>query len=68
MSDNTQTCTKNIIHVRRLVNKTNTSFKYSRSPETETADLSQFHASLNLSQFRAYCLFHRNLSTAIKNK
>ena len=40
---------------------------YSRMPEIETADLSQSHAGLNLSQFRAYCLFHRNLSTATKD-
>ena len=36
-------------------------------PEIETADLSQSHASLNLSQFPADCLFPRNSSTATKN-
>ena len=41
--------------------------KYSRTSEIETADLSQSHASLNLSQFRSYCLLHRNSSTATKN-
>ena len=40
---------------------------YSRTPEIETADFSQSYASLNLSQFQAYCLFHRNSSTATKN-
>ena len=39
---------------------------YSRVSEIETADLSQSHASFNLSQFRAYCLFHRNSNTATK--
>ena len=38
------------------------------TPEIETADLSQSHASLKLSQFRDYCLFHRNSSRATKNK
>ena len=41
--------------------------RYSRTPEIETADLSQSHASLNLSQFRAYCLPHINSSTATKD-
>ena len=40
---------------------------YSRTPEIETADLSQSHACLNLSQFRAYFLFYRNSSTATKS-
>ena len=40
--------------------------RYSRTPEIETADLFQSHASLNLSQIRACCLFHRNSSTATK--
>ena len=40
---------------------------YSRTPDIETADLSQCHASNNLSQFWAYSLFHRNSSTAFKN-
>ena len=40
--------------------------KYSRMPEIETADLSQFHAGLNLPQFKADCLFHRDLNTTIK--
>ena len=40
---------------------------YSRTPEIETADLSQSHANLNLSQFRDYCLFHRNSGTATRN-
>ena len=40
---------------------------YSRMPKIETADLSQSHSSLNLSQFQAYCLFHTNSSTATKN-
>ena len=40
---------------------------YSQTSEIETADLSQSHASLNLSLFRAYCLFHRKSSTATKN-
>ena len=43
----------------------NKHMKYSRTPEIETANLSQSHATRNLSQFRAYCLFHRNSSTAI---
>ena len=38
-----------------------------RTPEIETADLSQSGASLNLSQFRAYCLFHRNSSRVTEN-
>ena len=42
-------------------------FKYSRTPEIETADLSISHAILNLSQYRAYCLFHRNSITATKH-
>ena len=42
-------------------------YTYCRTPEIETADLSQSHASLKLSQFRAYCFFHRNSSTATKN-
>ena len=40
---------------------------YSRTPEIGTANLSQFHASFNLSKFWAYCLFHRISSTAAKN-
>ena len=40
---------------------------YSRTPEIDTADLSQSHASFNLSQFRAYCLYHRNSSTSTEN-
>ena len=39
---------------------------YSQTPEIKTADLSQSHASLNLSQFRAYYLFHRNSIIATK--
>ena len=35
-------------------------------PEIETADLSQFHANLNLSQFQADCLLRRNSNTAKK--
>ena len=42
------------------------SFLYSRKPEFETADLSQTHAGLNLSQSQTFCLFHRNLSTTTK--
>ena len=42
-------------------------YNYSRTPEIGTVDLAQSHASLNLSQFRAYCLFNRNSSTATKN-
>ena len=41
--------------------------KYCRTPDIETKDLSHSHPNLNLSQFRAYCLFHRNSSTASKN-
>ena len=42
---------------------------YNRTPEIETANLSQFHDGLNLSQFQAVCLFRINSSTAIlKNK
>ena len=41
--------------------------QHSRTLEIETADLSQSHASLNLSYVQAYCLFHRNSSTATKN-
>ena len=37
---------------------------YSRTPEIETADLSQSHA--NLSQFQADCLFCIDLTTATK--
>ena len=40
---------------------------YSRTPEIETADLSQSHADLNWSQFRAYCLYHRKSSAATKD-
>ena len=40
---------------------------YSRTPEIETTDLSISHASFNLSQFQAYCVLHRNSSTATKN-
>ena len=36
-------------------------------PEIETADLSQSRASLNLSQFRGYYLFHKTSRTATKN-
>ena len=39
----------------------------SQTPEIETANLSQPHASLNLSHFLAYCLFHRNSTTTNKN-
>ena len=41
--------------------------KYSTSPEIETANLSQCYVGLNLSQFRAYCLFHRNSIAVTKN-
>ena len=40
---------------------------YTRTPENETADLSQSHAGHNLSQFQADYLLGINLSTAIKN-
>ena len=39
--------------------------KYSRTPEIETGDLSQFHAGLNLPQFQTICLLRINSSTAI---
>ena len=39
--------------------------KYSRTPKIETADLSQSHAGLNLSQIQTDCLLRINLSTAI---
>ena len=38
-----------------------------QTPEIETADLSQSHASLNLSQSQDDCLFRINLSTATKD-
>ena len=41
--------------------------KYSRTPEIETADLSQSHAGLNLSQFQTDCLLRINSSAAILN-
>ena len=40
---------------------------YSRTPEIETADFSQSHARLNLSQFQTDCLLRINSSTAILN-
>ena len=40
---------------------------YSRTPEIETADLSQSHAGLNLSQFQTGCILCINSSTAILN-
>ena len=36
-------------------------------PEIKTADLSQSHAGLNLSQFQTDCLLRINSSTATKN-
>ena len=41
--------------------------KLQSTPEIETADLSQFHVGLNLSQFQADCLFRINSCTATKN-
>ena len=41
--------------------------KYSRKPVIETADLSQSHADLNLSQFQTDCLLRINSSTAMLN-
>ena len=40
-------------------------YLYSRTPETETAHLSQSYASLNFSQFQADCRINSN--TAILN-
>ena len=40
---------------------------YSRTSEIETADLSQSHAGLNLSQFQTDCLSRMNSRTAILN-
>ena len=40
-------------------------YLYSRTPEIDTADLSQFHAGLNLSQFQTDCLLRINSITAI---
>ena len=40
-------------------------FIYSRTPEIATADLSQFYAGLNLSQFHTDCLLRLNSSAAI---
>ena len=40
---------------------------YSRTPEIETADLSQFHPSLNLSQFQTDCLLRITSGPAILN-
>ena len=41
--------------------------KYSQTLQIDTADMSQSHIGLNLSQFQADCLFHLNSSTATKN-
>ena len=41
--------------------------RYSRTLQIETADLSQSHAGLNLSQFQTDCLLRINSSTAILN-
>ena len=38
---------------------------YSQTVEIETADLSQSHAGLNLSQFQTNCLLRINSSTVI---
>ena len=40
---------------------------YSRTPEIETADLSQSHVGLNLSQLQDDCLLRIKSSTAILN-
>ena len=40
---------------------------YSRTPEIQTAYLSQSHAGLNLSQFQTNCLLRINSSKAILN-
>ena len=40
---------------------------YSRTPEIETANLSQCYGGLNLFQFQAFCLFRTDLNTTIKN-
>ena len=39
----------------------------SQTPAIVPANLSQSHVGLNLSQFRASCLFYRRSSTATKN-
>ena len=39
----------------------------SRTPEIETADLSQSHIDLNLSQYQGDCLFYITSNTATKN-
>ena len=49
------------------VNCTNSRTQYSQAPEIETADLSQSHAGLNLSQFQTDCLLRINHSKAILN-
>ena len=40
---------------------------YSRTPETETADLAQSHAGLNLSQFQTEGLLRINSNIVILN-
>ena len=42
-------------------------FYYSRTPEIETPDFSQFHSGLNLSQFHTDCLLYIKSGTAILN-
>ena len=42
-------------------------WKYSRTPEIETANLSQSHAALSLSQFQTDCLVRIKTSKAILN-
>ena len=39
--------------------------KYSRTPEMETADCSQSHAGVNLSEYQTDCLLRINSSTTI---
>ena len=40
---------------------------HSRTPEIETADVSQSHAGLILSQFQTYCVLRINSGTEILN-
>ena len=55
------------LHEERIYTAHSNAYKHSRTPEIETADLSQSHAGLNLPQFQTDCLLRINSSTAILN-
>ena len=56
---------KRIENVNKVTPMKKKTYKYSRTPEIETAYLSQSHAGLNLSQFQTDCSLRINSSTAI---